>query len=78
VERSFASETPGSWNNLVAAREVGDSLFIISDLPGFRYRVLRTLYSSQVGNLGFRFAPTQALCYGRAPRAAIKGFRQAA
>ena len=56
--------------SLVAAREAGDSLFIISDLGCLRYRTLRALYS-HIGwpNLGFRSAPPQALCFRRAPRA---------
>ena len=44
-----------------AAREVGESRFIISDWISFHYRTLRALNSSLlVGNLGFRFAPPQA------------------
>ena len=41
-----------------------------SDLRRKRYRTLRALYSSYwPGNLGFRSAPPQALCYRHAPRA---------
>ncbi|HKO62692.1 MAG TPA: hypothetical protein VJV03_16115 [Pyrinomonadaceae bacterium] len=44
--RVFPSGTPGSLQYRVAAREVGDSLFIISDLRSLHYRTLRALYSS--------------------------------
>ena len=54
---------------LVAAREVGDSLFIISDLRRLLYRTLRALEFHNRPNLGFRSAPPQALRYRRAPRA---------
>jgi len=40
------------------------------DYPGFRYRTLRELYPHAGARyLGLRFAPPQALCYRRAPRA---------
>ena len=74
VERGFASGTPGSVEYQVAAREVGDSLFIISVLRRFRCRSAR-LNLIIVANLGFR--PDRS---GLHPRlyaiAALRGLRQ--
>jgi hypothetical protein len=69
VERGFASGTPGSLEYQVAARGVGDSLFIISDLRRLLYRTLRALEFHNRRNLGLRSAPPQALRYRPAPRA---------
>lgn len=43
-EGGFASETPGPARNQVAAREVGDSLFIIRDSNRFGYRTLILIF----------------------------------
>jgi len=54
---------------VVPAREVGDSLFINSDSPSCAIARFARSILNTVGNLGFRSAPPQALCYRRAPRA---------
>jgi len=55
---------------IVAARVVGDSLFITNLLSLFELsHASRALFFILVGNLGFRSAPPQALCYRPAPRA---------
>ena len=52
-----------------AARDAGDCLLITSSLSGALSHASRAQFFLMVGNLGFRFAPPQALCYRRAPRA---------
>jgi hypothetical protein len=44
------------------AREAGDSPFI-EQIAGFGLSQLRALRSFRFVNLGFRFAPPQALCF---------------
>jgi len=56
----------------VAAREVGDSLFIINDLRGLRYRTLRALYSSY-WSATWGSAPLHPRLYAIA---ALRGLRQ--
>ena len=69
MSEALRAEPQAPWKYQVAVRGVGDSLFIISDLRRLRCRTLRALEFITVVNLGFRFAPPQALCYRRAPRA---------
>ena len=51
------------------AREVGDSLLIMRPFAVPLSHASRALLFMLVGKPGFRFAPPQALCYRRAPRA---------
>jgi hypothetical protein len=69
VERGFASGTPGSLEYQVAARGVGDSLFIIVTFGVCSIARFARLNFIIVANLGLRSAPPQALRYRHAPRA---------
>jgi hypothetical protein len=69
VERGFASGTTESLEYQVATREVGDSLFFITDLRVCAIARFARLNFIIVTNLGFRSAPPRALRYRRAPRA---------
>ena len=51
-----------------AAREVGDSIFVSTGGARTIARLARLIFMT-VLNLGFRFAPPQALCYRLASRA---------
>ena len=74
VERGFASGTPGSVEYQVAAREVGDSLFIISDLQGLGYRTLRALEFHNRHQPGVSLAkPRSTPGFTLSPRSAGEG-----
>jgi hypothetical protein len=72
VSEALRAEPQDTWNTRVPAREVGDSLFIISTRGVCTVARFARLDFTLVADLGFRFAPPQALRYRHAPRAKAK------